>query len=101
MAGDDLAVAGHRHGVRRGGDVDEPADRSWINRVVDSVHPHVVVAAQPDAVGQPDRWADRWQREHGQVVGLQQVDRAALDRADRAGVGPRQPVAQLGVEVRG
>jgi len=50
-------------------------------------------------VTQADRRCDRWQRDHRLVVGLQQVDRTALDRADRSRVRAQQPLVQLLVEV--
>jgi hypothetical protein len=43
---------------------------------------------------------NRRQRQHRGPVGVDQVDRCRLDRADHPGVSPGQPLAELGVEVR-
>ena len=50
VVGHDLLVAGDHDPVRGGDDVDEPADRARVDRVVVAVDPHVVVAGQPDPV---------------------------------------------------
>lgn len=101
MLGDDAAVAVDGHSVEGGGDVDEPADDLRVERVLDGVDADVVVPPEPDPVVQFDRRCHRRQRDHRRMVGLQQVDRAALSRPDGPRVRADEPVYQLLVEVRG
>jgi hypothetical protein len=100
VPGNDLATADGCHLSQSGRYVDEPANHTWIDRVVDSVDPHVVVAGQPDPLIEPDRRRKRWQRDHRVVVGVEQIDGAALDGRHHARIRATQPVSELGIEVR-
>lgn len=101
VTGDDLAVANDCHRGERGLGLDEPADHPRVDRVVTRADTNVVVAGQTRPVAQPNRWCDRRQRQHRGVVGIDQLDRAAADRADRALIRPGQPSVELGGEVSG
>ena len=99
VVGDEPPVETHPDPFQVGGDVDHPADRGRVDGVVVGVDADVVVAAQPDLVRQPTVQRDRRQRQHRCPVGVDQIDRAGLDRAHHPPVRPVEPVGELGVEV--
>ena len=76
-----------------------PTDRR-VDRVVVAVQAHVVVARQPQRAAPAGRWRDRRQRQHRGPVGVDPVGRGAAQHPTVALVDQRQPVGQLGVEVR-
>ena len=100
MIGHRLAVAQHPDPVQAGDDLDPAADHRRVDGVVVGVQPDVVVAGQPGRGPPPGRRGDRRQRQHRRLVGGDPVGRGAAQRPPRPGVDQRQPVLQLGVEVR-
>lgn len=99
MGPDRSAVQADGDGFEVGADIDEPADGLRVNGVVGGSHPDVVVPREPDPRGEAgDRW-NRWQRQHGRFVRSEQVRRAGAGPPDQPGVGLRQPLTELGVEV--
>ena len=100
VAAHDMAVAVDHHLIRACRDVDEPADYPRIHRIVDGVDAYVVVTGQSDPLTESDRRSDRRQRQHRQVVGFEQIDRATPDGTHRAVVAPDQPGSKLRIEVR-
>ena len=60
VGADDLPGTANDHAAQVGGDVDEPADHPGVDGVVISRDAYVVVPAQPDPGGVPDRRSDRW-----------------------------------------
>lgn len=99
MGSDEPAVVADLDAGQVGVDVDEPADDVRVDGVVVAVDAHVVVPSQPDPVDPPERRGDRRKGQHRHPIGVEQVDRAGLDRAHHTSVGDVEPVAELGVEV--
>jgi hypothetical protein len=82
------AVEADLHPVQVSAHIDHPPDRGRLHGVVAGVQADVVVAPEPDSFPPAQARRDRRQRQHPGTVVLDQVGRAALDRADLAGVRP-------------
>ena len=101
MAGDQPALAGHRHLPQVRADIDHPADHRRVHRVIARVDAHVMIAGQPDPVMPAQRrLRDRRQRRHRRPVRADPVRRRAPQHPLEPGVRQRHPLAHLGVEVR-
>jgi len=70
-----------------------------VDRVVIAIQAHVVIPRQP-LRGPPAHYRrHRGQGQHGGAVGLKAIGRAAAQHPVLAGVRPREPFLQLGVEI--
>jgi quinol monooxygenase YgiN len=78
------AVAGHRHLVQPGCDLDGAADHRGIHGVVVGIHPDVIVTRQPGAQPPAGHRGHRRQPEHRRLIGVPPVCRPA----PRRGVAP-------------
>src|SRR5690606_15063114 len=63
------------------------------------VQSHVVIPADPHPMAEAGSWRYRRQSRHRPQIRREPVDGSALDRADRAGIGLRQPSSELLVEI--
>ncbi len=100
MIGDQGAATPDPDPAQICGDLDAPADRDRMHRVVVAVEAHVMIARQPCRGSPPDAGPDRRQCQHRCGIGLDAICRSTSQHSVLAVIGPHQPGLQLGIEIR-
>lgn len=100
MIGDQGAATSDPDPAQICGDLDAPADRDRMHRVVVAVEAHVMIARQPCRGSPPDAGPDRRQCQHRCGIGLDAICRSTSQHSVLAVIGPHQPGLQLGIEIR-